>query len=118
MSKDNDVLSVALKTCDHPGRVRWIEGFVAPKLFCKLPRKKMNKISKMELFDELERQMKEITEHTVMIYASNLGSPILSDKSSYQLVQEDIKSKPKIAKELMMNNGCVALDLPPPTERK
>lgn len=78
----------------------------------------INKISKAELSNELERQKNEIVELKAMISASNLGSPMLSDKSSCQVVHEEIKVKPEIAKELMVDNDCVALDLPPTTGKK
>lgn len=108
---------MALETPEHSGRVRGIGGFVTPKLFFNLPRQKRTRISKAELSDELDRQRKEIADLKALISATSLGSPI-SDKSSCQRVQEEIKATPSAAKELNVDNECVALDPPPPPPQK
>ncbi|KAK1379831.1 Tapetum determinant 1 [Heracleum sosnowskyi] len=42
----------------------------------------------------------------------------MSEKSSYLPVQEEAQVKPPSAKELIVNDDCVAFDDPPPTDKK
>ena len=119
------MLTLALETPEHSGRVRGVRGFVTPKLFFNLPRQERNRVSKADLSDELERQRKEIAELKAMIHASNIGSPI-SSKSSCQPVVEEEKQvaeptkKPDAAKELGLNDDddFVAIIDPPPPAKK
>lgn len=114
-SGSNDVLSVALETPEHSGRVRGVGGFVSPKLFFNLPRQRI-RVSKAQLSEELARQNKEIVELKAMISATNLGSPIISDKSSCHV--EKIETKSTIAKELIVDLDDDDLDPHTPTTGK
>ncbi|XP_063944731.1 uncharacterized protein LOC135151101 [Daucus carota subsp. sativus] len=124
-SGSKDVLTLALETPEHSGRVRGVGGFVTPKLFFNLPRQKRNRVSKADLSDELERQRKEIAELKAMIHASNIGSPISSKSSCQPVVEEEKKvaeptKKPDAAKELGLNDDddFVAIIDPPPPAKK
>ena len=60
-----------------------------------------------------------MAELKAMLSASNIHSPMLSDKSSYQPLQEPVIAKPSVAKELLVNDeDCVAFDNPPPSGKK
>ncbi|XP_074367777.1 uncharacterized protein LOC141708178 isoform X1 [Apium graveolens] len=80
-----DVLTTALQTPEHAGRVRGVGGFVTPTTFFNLPKAKKTKITKAELLDQLERNQGEMAELKALVNASNGHSPIFSDKSSYQV---------------------------------
>lgn len=59
-----------------------------------------------------------MAELKAMITASNLHSLMLSDKASFQPLEEAGKVKPPTAKELKVYDECIALDHPPPTEKR
>lgn len=123
-----DVLSTALETPEHSGRVRGVGGFVTPKLFFNLPKDKRKRITKAELLacdrqrdEEMERTKQELMSQIealkAMINTPNImPSPMTSDKASCQPVQfqEREKEKPIIAKELLVSDDeCVVFDTPP-----
>lgn len=129
-SGSEDVLSTALETCEHSGRVRGVGGFVTPSVFFNLPKTKRSRITKSELLardrqrdEELQRTkqefMSQIAELKALVAAHNVPSPMLSDKSSCQPLKEDIiKVKPSIAKELKLDDDVVVFVDQPPTEKK
>ena len=130
MSGSWDVLSLALETPEHTGRVRGVGGSVTPKAFFNLP-KTRNRVTKAELMardqqrdEEMEKTKKELAELRALITANTLHSPNLSDKGSFQAQVEGeglgMKMKPAAAKELVVDEGedCVAIDPPPPSEKK
>lgn len=128
-----DVLTVALETPEHSGRVRAVGSFVTPKIYFNLPRERKLQISKSELMardrqrsEELEKarqdlvaakqdMMAEIEQLKAMINAgAHHQSPNLSDKASFRpLGDQDEKKKPTTAKGLMLDgDDCVAIDKP------
>ena len=117
------MLTLALETPEHSGRVRGVGGFVTPKLFFNLPRQKRNRVSKADLSDELERQRKEIAELKAMISASNIGSPLSSTSSCQPVVEEgkqvaEPTKKPDAAKELGLDDEfCAIIDPLPPAKK-
>lgn len=115
-----DVLTTALQTPEHSGRVRGVGGFVTPTAFFNLPKAKKTKITKAELLEELERNRREMAELKALISASNSHSPMFSDKSSCQPVKEGAVVKPPSAKQLLVNDDedCVACEPPPSSGQK
>ena len=113
-----DVLTIALETPEHSGRVRGVGNFISPKVFFNFPKK--SRITKAELLardrqrdDEMERTKKEMADlkQLVSVYANIIPSPMLSDKASCRA--ETNRCKPTAAKELeLMEN--IHLDPPPP----
>ncbi|KAK1401439.1 putative Ulp1 protease family catalytic domain-containing protein [Heracleum sosnowskyi] len=123
-SGTDDVLTTALQTPEHSGRVQGVGGYVTPIVFFNLPKQKKCRITKAELLardqqlvEELERTRREMAELKALFNASNIYSP-MSEKSSYLPVQEEAQVKPPSAKELIVNDDCVAFDDPPPTDKK
>lgn len=117
------MLSTALATAEHAGRVRGVGGYVTPTMFFNLPKEKKCRITKAELLardrkmaEELERTRREMAELKALFNASNHHSPLLSDKSSCKPHEEAFKVKPPTAKELKVDD--VAIGDPPPTEKK
>ena len=95
-------------------------------MFFHIPKEKRTRITKSELLardrqrvEEFERTkqdfMTQIADLRAMITVSNLHSPMYSDKSSCQPPEEGVKVKPTIARELMVDDVCIGLDLPPPS---
>lgn len=129
------MLTAALETPEHSGRVRAVGGFITPKAFFNLPRAKSSRITKAELLardkqrsEELERATAdlraEITELKALVFAAeaNHHSPILSDKASFypekeQAINKD-KVKPSTAKELKVDDDCIAIKQPTPPSGK
>ena len=121
------MLTTALGTPEHSGRVRGVGGYVTPKMFFNLPKEKKSGITKSELLardrvmaEELEKTRREMAELKALFNASNLNSPNLSDKASCQpLGGAEAKCKPTAAKEILVNEkDCVAYDTPPPPAKK
>ena len=120
------MLSTALGTPEHSGRVRAVGGYVMPKMFFNVPKEKKLGIMKSELLardrlmvEELERTRREMAELKALFTASNLGSSNVSDKASCQPLGEEDKRKETAEKEVLDNEeDCVAYDHPPPTEKK
>ena len=120
------MLSAALGTPEHSGRVRGVGGYVTPKMFFNLPKEKKSGIKKSELLardrvmmEELERTRREMAELKALFNASKLGSPNVSDKASCEPLGEEHNRKPTVEKEVLENDeDCVAYDHPPPTEKK
>lgn len=116
-SGSEDVLSVALETPEHAGRVRGVGSFVTPSTYFNVPKGKKTRITKAELEKTKNEFMSQIAElkaelRSVVAGTSIHHSPIFSDKSSCpdekgkneQFVQEKKKNcKPKSAKILMVN---------------
>lgn len=147
-SGTSDILTTALETPEHSGRVRGVGSFITPSTYFNLPRGRRNRVTKDELLARDKRREEEfakraedyekktddlksqIAELKALIGSTNLqGSPLLSDKASCRsgkdmLVDElNVKSKPVAAKELMVDEGvddCVAIDNvdPPPPAGK
>lgn len=101
-SGSNDVLTTALQTPEHSGRVRGVGGLITPTTYFNLPKGKRVRITKAELLardrersEEMERNKEEflsqIAQLKEMINAS-IGSPNLSDKGSFHL-QKDLSEK-------------------------
>lgn len=102
----NDVLSTALQTPEHSGRVRGVGSFISPSKYFNMPKKRKNQSSsaEKETKDELEKTKAEL-ERTKNEFSSqinelkammaSLQSPNLSDKASCRVEQLD---------ELMANN--------------
>lgn len=138
-SGSSDVLTAALETPEHSGRVLGVGSFVSPSTFFNMPKGKRTRVRKDELLardkkrdEEFERRTqefdkitenltKEIAELKALITASNHHSPMLSDKASCreekeQSLEEEmkLKFKPVAAKELMAEidsgNDCVYID--------
>jgi hypothetical protein len=109
-----------LETPEHSGRVRGVGSFISPSSFFDIPRTKRNMITKAELLardikreEEFEKKTRDfesqINELRGLITASNIHSPMMSDKAScpgkeYGEKEVDDQIKPKIAKELIMGN--------------
>lgn len=107
-SGSKDVLTEALETPEHSGRVRGVGGFVSPSIYFNLPKGQRNQITKAELLardkkreDEFKKKAEEydkktedlkseIAELKALIGASNLHSPILSDKASCRGGKEQV----------------------------
>ena len=147
-SGSSDVLSTALETPEHAGRVRGVGSFVTPSMYFNLPKGRRNRVTKDELLardkrreEEFEKRteefekntqnlMSEIAELRALIGASNLHlSPMLSDKASCRVEKDfmadelNVKPKPVAAKVLMADQGdddCVYIDPidPPPPSGK
>ncbi|XP_074355827.1 uncharacterized protein LOC141695484 [Apium graveolens] len=124
-----DVLTTALQTPEHAGRVRGVGGFVTPTAFFNFPKAKKTKITKAELLDQLERNQREMAELKALVNASNGHSPMFSDKSSYQVpVNKEgaadkrnvgVAVKPLSAKQLLVNDeDFVGFDPSPPSGKK
>lgn len=128
-SGSKDVLTTALKTEEHSGRVRAVGSFITPKEFFNLPRQR--RITKDELLardkqrsEELEKTkqdlMAQIAQLKAMIEAgTNIPSPMLSDNGSHH--PETIKLQTPVAKELVLDGDrdCVHIDpSPPPSDNK
>ncbi|KAL8147496.1 hypothetical protein AgCh_004988 [Apium graveolens] len=119
-SGTDDVLTTALGTPEHSGRVRGVGGFVTPKMFFNLPKERKPAITKAELLahdrvlrEELERTRREMVELKSLFTGSNQQSPNFSDIASCQPVEGEPK-----AKEILVNDDCLAYDQPPPSEKK
>lgn len=134
-SGSKDVLTTALGTEEHSGRVRAVGSFITPKEYFNLPRQR--RVTKDELLardkqrsEELEKTkhdlMAEISQLKAFIYAgTNFPSPMLSDKDSHhpgkEKHEEAIKLQTPVAKELMLDGDtdCVPIDTPqPPSDNK
>lgn len=128
-SGSEDVLSVALETPEHSGRVRGVGSFVTPSTYFNMPKEKKTRITKAEFEKTKNEFMSQIAElkaelRSVVAGTSIHHSPIFSDKSSCpdekgekeQIKQEKKKCKPKSAKLLVVNedkeydnDDCVAI---------
>lgn len=119
-----DVLSTALETPEHSGRVRGVGGFVTPKLFFNLPKEKRTRITKAELLardrqrdEELERTKREMQMQIDALKA--MISPV-SEKASCQMAEQEegTKDTKEIRKNLFTeDNERLAVDTPP-SEKK
>ena len=127
-SGSDDVLSRALETPEHSGRVRGIGSYITPKLWFDLPKEKKRRITKSELEDrdrirdeemertrqemertkqemesykeEMERTKQEINALKSLLSASNITSSPLSDKDSCQAALNQGAVKPAAAPTL------------------
>lgn len=114
------MLTTALGTPEHSGRVRGVGGFVTPKMFFNLPKERKPAITKAELLardrvlqEELVRTRREMAELKSLFTGSNQQSPNFSERASCQPVEGEPK-----AKEILVNDDCLAYDQPPPSEKK
>ncbi|XP_074365007.1 uncharacterized protein LOC141706073 [Apium graveolens] len=123
---EQKMLTTALQTPEHAGRVRGVGGFVTPTAFFNFPKAKKTQITKAEL---LERNQREMAELKALVNASNDHSPMFSDKSSYQVpVNKEgatnkrnvgVAVKPLSAKQLLVNDeDFVGFDPSPPSGKK
>lgn len=129
----DDVLSTALETPEHGGRVRGVSCYVTPTMYFNLPHGKRSRITKAELLArdrqrdaDLVKTKKEmaaeISELRAMLLSNN-QSPMLSDKASCERKQwqETKLSKQSAAKDLLPqmvdDDECVAVN-PTPPEKK
>ena len=115
------MLSTALKTPEHSGRIRKVRSFISPSKYFSLPKKKRNRLSKSEMMvheqetmAELERTKEELA-RTKKDFSSQidelkammvkLTSSNLSDKASCRI---------EPVEELMANNeeddNVIAID--------
>lgn len=86
-SGTNDVLTAALETPDHSGRVRAVGGFITPKAFFNLPRAKSSPITKAELLARDKQSSKELEKAT-----SELRSEIAALKALIKDSQSNLIS--------------------------
>lgn len=112
-----DVLTTALGSLEHSGRVRAVGGYITPKLFFNLPREKKVRITKEELMardrqrDEKTKALEaEIAQLKALITSGqNHHSPMQSEKASFQ----PEKNQPAAAVVLEFDEECVPTDAPP-----
>ena len=94
------MLTTALQTPEHSGRVRGVGGFVSPSIFFNLPNGKRSRITKAELLardrerdaelekakqemaNEMEKTRQELAELKALLSKANISSPMVSDKAS------------------------------------
>ncbi|KAL8125435.1 hypothetical protein AgCh_012939 [Apium graveolens] len=99
-SGSQDVLTTALQTPEHSGRVRGVGGFVSPSIFFNLPNGKRSRITKAELLardcerdaelekakqemaKEMEKTRQELAELKGLLSKANISSPLVSEKAS------------------------------------
>lgn len=131
-SGSDDVLSTALQTPEHSGRVRGVGGFVTPSAYFNLPKQRRVRVTKAELIardrvmsEEFEKMKREMTELKALIASTPKNqSPMFSDKASFdphkeEPVKRGSKKKAKVVKELQLTDDddeeeCVAIPPPPP----
>ena len=112
-----DVLTTALGSLEHSGRVRAVGGYITPKLFFNLPREKKVRITKEELMardrqrDEKTKALEaEIAQLKALITSGqNHQSPMQSEKASFQ----PEKNQPAAAVVVEFDEDCVPTDAPP-----
>lgn len=128
------MLSVALETPEHSGRLRGVGSYVSPAMYYGLPKgkEKRTRVTKADLektkndFEKTKRdllsQIAELkAEMKEMASTSKLHSPILSDKASCRVEGkdefDDMKQNKslKVVKELIVEKGnknddCVPID--------
>ena len=110
------MLTTALETPEHSGRVRAVGGYISPKAYFNLPRQR--RITKDELLardkqrsEELQKTkeelMGEIAKLKAMIAAGASNPSPISAKSCNFIVGEEaaIAVKNKIAKELVLEDA-------------
>lgn len=117
-SGSTDVLSTALETVEHSGRVRGVGGFVTPKLFFNLPKEKRTRITKAELLarDRQRDEELETTKREMQMQIDDLKAMIspVSEKASCQKPDQEATQEPKIiGKKLFVEDECMAFDTPP-----
>lgn len=94
------MLTTALQTPEHSGRVRGVGGFVSPSIFFNLPNGKRSRITKAELLardcerdaelekakqemaKEMEKTRQELAELKGLLSKANISSPLVSEKAS------------------------------------
>lgn len=134
-----DVLTTALESREHSGRVRAVGGYVTPKRYFNLPKEKKIRITKAELMardrqrdEQLQKKTQaleaEIAQLKTMIMNSGgtLHSPMRSEKASYQAeidkpaaatnLEKEMLEKTHSAKGEMLvgdDEECVVTDAPP-----
>ncbi|KAL8120247.1 hypothetical protein AgCh_017410 [Apium graveolens] len=99
-SGSQDVLTTALQTPEHSGRVRGVGGFVSPSIFFNLPNGKRSRITKAELLardcerdaelekakqemaKKMEKTRQELAELKGLLSKANISSPLVSEKAS------------------------------------
>lgn len=90
-SGSDDVLTTALQTPEHGGRVRGVGGFVTPTVYFNLPKQRRVRVTKSELLardrersEEFEKMRLELDQLKALITsAPNMNySPNFSDKAS------------------------------------
>lgn len=67
ISGSDDVLSKALKTAEHTGRVRGVGGFVNPSTYFNLPKQKRVRITKADLLARDQERALEFEQTTKML---------------------------------------------------
>lgn len=111
-----DVLTTALESLEHSGRVRAVGGYITPKQFFNLPREKKVRITKEELMAR-DRQRDEKTQaleaeiaklKALISPGQNHDSPMQSEKASFQPA-----NKQPAAIILEFDEDCVPTDAPP-----
>ena len=128
------MLTTALQTPEHSGRVRGVGGFVSPSIFFNIPPGRRNRITKAELLErdrerdaelekakkemamEMEKTRQEMAEMKALLSKANISSPIASDKASCEAntVKE---AKTEVVKKL--EPEMIEVDLEPnPPENK
>lgn len=144
-SGSDDVLTRALETPKHSGRVWGVGSFVSPKLWFDLPKEKRIRITKGELMVrdrqrdeemektrqemertklEMEKTKQEIAELKSLLSASNITSSPLSDKGIFQGEKAGpalfkAAPPPSPIKELIIDDAMEYVgEDPPPPEKK
>ena len=114
-SGGEDVLTTALESREHSGRVRAVGGYVTPKQYFKLPQEKKIRITKEELMardrqrdEKVDKKTQALEEEiaqlkSMIISGVALHSPMQSEKASYQPGQE-------LVLDLDEDEECVPLD--------
>lgn len=128
----DDVLTTALETPEHGGRVRGVSCYLTPIMYFNLPHGKRSRITKAELLArdrqrdaDLEKTKKEMAAQIAELKAMHVSknqSPV-SDKASCERKQrqETKLSKPSAAAkdllpQMVDDDECVAVN--PPPEKK
>lgn len=112
-----DVLTTALESLEHSGRVRAVGGYITPKQFFNLPREKKVRITKEELMardrqrDEKTQALEaEIAKLKALISSGmNHHSPMQSEKASFQ----PENNQPAAIVLEFDDEDCVPTDAPP-----
>lgn len=120
-SGGEDVLTTALESREHSGRVRGVGGYITPKQYFNLPREKKVRITKEELMVRDRQRDEKIEKKTQALEAEiaqlkallspgvNLNSPMQSEKASYQ----PEKNQPAAIVLEFDEDVCVPTDAPP-----
>lgn len=113
-SGGEDVLTTALESREHSGRVRAVGGYITPKQYFKLPREKKIRMTKEELMardrqrdEKTQALQEEIAQLKALMLTNGVAqSPMQSEKASYQ-------PENKLVQDLDKDEECVLTDAHP-----